>query len=474
MRSLLVKPALVGLQGESVLLGDKSIAHRSVIISAISHGKTTIENFPNNKDCLSTIKALKKLGIKITQENSKTSKSCSAITILGKGLRGLSNPKAPIFMGDSGTTLRLLLGVLAGQNFKTNLRAGKSLSQRPMLRVTVPLRMMGADIVARHKSGDIPGLRFGQAKIEEYPPITIEGGKLKPITYKMPVASAQVKSAILLASLYAEGKTEVIEPTKTRDHTERILKLFKADIKLKQNTIVIKGNKELVSPAKIYIPGDISSASFFMVLATLIPGSQIRIRNVSLNPSRAGIIRALRRMGANIRITDYPCLPDRQGLPITDYEPMGDILVKSAKLRGTLVKKEEIPALIDELPILMLAACRASGRTVFEGVSELRVKETDRISSMSINLKKMGADIRIFKENSQDKIVIKGVKKLTGSRISSFADHRTAMSMVVAGLVAGGETLIDDINCINKSFPNFFSFLKNLLQPSYKVLLRPC
>jgi len=466
MRPLLVKPALVGLQGESVLLGDKSIAHRSVIISAISHGNTTIENFPNNKDCLSTLKALKKLGIKITQENSETAKSCSAITILGKGLRGLSSPKGPIFLGDSGTTLRLLLGVLAGQNFKTKLKAGKSLSQRPMLRVTVPLRMMGA--IIKSKVPCLPAGRESQkSKIEEYAPITIKGGNLMPITYKMPVASAQVKSAILLAGLYTKGKTEVIEPTKTRDHTERILKLFKADIKLKQNTIVIKGNKELVSPGRIYIPGDISSASFFMVLATLIPGSQIRIRNVSLNPSRTGIISVLKRMGANIRITDYR-------LPITDYEPMGDIFVKSANLRGTIVKKEEIPALIDELPILMLAACRASGRTVFEGVSELRVKETDRINSMSGNLKKMGADIRTIKKNGQEQIVIKGVKELKGSRISSFADHRTAMSMVVAGLVAGGETLIDDIDCINKSFPNFFSFLKNLLRPSCKVLLRPC
>jgi 3-phosphoshikimate 1-carboxyvinyltransferase len=466
MIPLLVKPAL-RLQGEIVLLGDKSIAHRSVIISAISYGKTTIENFPNNKDCLSTVKALKKLGIKITQKNSKTSKTCSAITILGKGLRSLSIPKAPIFVGDSGTTLRLLLGVLAGQNFKTKLRAGKSLSQRPMLRVTAPLRMMGADIAARHKPQDIPRLRLGQAKIEEYPPITIKGGNLKPITYKMPVASAQVKSAILLAGLYAEGKTKVIESIKTRDHTERILKLFKADIKLKQNTIVMKGNKELVSPARIYIPGDISSASFFIVLAAILPDSYIIIKDVSLNPSRTGIIRVLKRMGVDIRITSYQ-------LPVTSYEPAGDIIVKSSRLRGALVKKEEIPALIDELPILMVAACKASGITVFEGVSELRVKETDRIRSMCGNLKKMGADIRIFKENGQDKVVIKGVKELNGNRISSFGDHRTAMSMVVAGLVAGGETLIDDINCINKSFPVFFSFLKNLIRPSHKVLLRPC
>ena len=470
------------VKGEVNLAGDKSIAHRSIIVSAISPQPTTIENFPTNKDCLYTVSAFKKLGVRIITPNLKTSKEPTTITVLGKGLYGLRKPKGPIFVGNSGTTLRLLLGVLAGQDFRVKLVTGKSLSQRPMLRVTKPLRMMGADIIANRKS-QIAN------RIEEYPPIAIRGGRLKPITYKMPVASAQVKSAILLAGLYTKGKTRVIEYISTRDHTERMLKLFKADIKvnpstalcfdrlsirperakrveglrvdgersrtIKENKIVIKGNQELVSPKKIYIPGDISSASFFMVLAAILPDSQILIRNVSLNPSRTGIIRVLKRMGADIRVS---CLVSR----VSCFEPMGDIRVKSSKLKGTIVRNEEIPSLIDELPILMVAACFACGRTIFKGVGELRVKETDRIKSMSENLAKMGGVIQVLKTAKKEGIVIQGVKELHGSHVRSFADHRTAMSMVVAGLKAQGKTWIDDIACINKSFPNFLNLLRSL------------
>ena len=272
----------------------------------------------------------------------------------------------------------------------------------------------------------------------------------------MPVASAQVKSAILLAGLYATGATCVIEPVKTRDHTERMLRLFKAKIKVKQNKIVIKGKGELISPGRIFIPGDISSASFFIVLATILPDSRISIENVNLNPSRTGILKVLKRMGANIRVTSYE-------LRVTSYEPMGDLLVKSSSLRGTVVRKEEIPSLIDELPILMVAASCAVGKTVFEGVEELRVKETDRIKSMSRNLRKMGADIRVLKTPKAEKIVIQGSGTLKGARVESFGDHRTAMSMVVAALRAQGKTRIDEISCINKSFPNFLTLLKTLL-----------
>ncbi len=419
------------VKGEIALAGDKSIAHRYIILSALCQGKTKIENFPFNKDCLSTLKAFQKLGVKITRSHN-------AINVFGKGLFGLKKPRGPIFIGDSGTTLRLILGVLAGQNFEVKLVVGKSLSQRPMLRVTEPLRLMGA-------------------KIEEYPPITIQGSNLNPITYRMPVASAQVKSAILLAGLYTRGRTSVIEPIPTRDHTERMLKLFKADIKLQQNKIVIKGKGKLISPAKVFVPGDISSAAFFMVLAAILPNSQVLINNVSLNPSRIGIIRVLKRMGAEIQVSGARC-------QVSGCEPMGNIIVRSSELEGVIVKKEEIPSLIDELPILMVAASFAKGSTVFEGVSELRLKETDRIRSMTENLTKMGADIKVVKERKFENIIITGVKQLKGAKVRSFGDHRTAMSMVIAGLAAEGQAQIDDISCINKSFPNFINILKTLIK----------
>jgi 3-phosphoshikimate 1-carboxyvinyltransferase len=440
---------ICGLRGEITLPGDKSIAHRSIIISSISRGQTRIENFPFNKDCLSTIQSFKKLDIKITQVRSKVrNRHVTKIIVNGKGLLGLKKPKGPIFIGESGTTFRLLLGTLAGQDFKVTLTAGKSLSQRPMLRVTNPLRMMGAKIKSKVKSQ--------KSKTEEYPPLTIKGGNLSAITYKMPVASAQVKSAIMLAALYAKGKTRIYEPIPTRDHTERLLKLFKADIKLQRNNIVITGRKELLSPGKITIPGDISSAAFFLVMAAIIPNSRILIRNVSLNPSRIGIIKVLKKMGAKIKVKS-------QKSKVKNAEPIGDILVKNSKLRSVIVKKKEIPSLIDELPILMVAACFARGKTIFEGAEELRVKETDRIRSMSWNLKRMGAKIKIFNTRGSERMVIQGVNQLNASRTKSFGDHRTAMSMVVAGLAAGDRTVIDDISCINKSFPDFIGLLKSLI-----------
>ncbi|MFH0790700.1 MAG: 3-phosphoshikimate 1-carboxyvinyltransferase, partial [Candidatus Omnitrophota bacterium] len=404
----------------------------------------TIRNFSANEDCLNTVKAFRQLGVKITNLKERS------LVVFGRGLLDISNSKRSIFVGESGTTLRLLLGVLAGQNFEVTLSAGKSLSKRPMLRVTMPLRLMGAQISAERKA------RSG--KSEEYPPITIRGGKLKAITYKMPVASAQVKSALLLAGLYAEGTTQVIESVKTRDHTERMLKLFGADLTAQRNKIAVKRNNRLNSPGQIYIPGDISSASFFIVLAAICLDSQILLKNAGLNPLRIGIIKVLRRMGAIIKVTSHQS-------PVTGGEPMGDIEVKSSKLKGTVVKKNEIPSLIDELPILMVAACFAQGRTVFKGVEELRVKETDRIKSMCFNLEKMGADIKVIKAAGLEQIVIQGGKELSGANLKSFGDHRTAMSMIVAGLRARGVSRIDDITCINKSFPDFLSILGKRMRP---------
>jgi 3-phosphoshikimate 1-carboxyvinyltransferase len=442
MNSFVVKP-ISCLKGKISPLGDKSIAHRSIIISSLCKSKTQIKNFPINKDCLLTIAAFKKLGIKITF-------STRGVTVSGNGLYGLKEPKGPIFVGDSGTTLRLLLGVLAGQNFKTKLIAGKSLSKRPMLRVTSPLRLMGAVIDAKRRTRN--------ANHEEYPPITIKGGGLRPISYKLPVASAQVKSAILLAGLFANGTTRISEPVLTRDHTERMLKLFKTDIKVKPNNVAIKGNRELASIGRIIIPGDISSAAFFIVLAAILRNSQILIRNVSLNPSRMGVIRVLKRMKLNIRVS----LTNSR---LSRFEPAGNILVNSSSLKATTVKKEEIPSLIDELPILMVASCFAKGRTVFFGVNELRIKETDRIRSMTENLNNMGGRIRISKENSAERITVEGVGTLNGAKIKSFGDHRTVMSMIVAALAAVGASKIDDISCISKSFPDFLKLLKTLIYP---------
>lgn len=447
MRPFLVKPACA-LRGKIILPGDKSIAHRAIIISALGDGLTTIKNFPANKDCFYTVSAFRKFGIRIIR------KSKDIFAVHGRGIYGLTAPDKPIFIGDSGTTLRLLLGVLAGQNFETKLIAGRSLSRRPMLRVNAPLRLIGAEITAKRAPRVLPARPAGENR-EEYPPITIRGGNLKPITYRMTVASAQVKSAILLAGLYARGLTCVVEPIRTRDHTERMLRLFGADIKTKANTIRIKGDKELVSPRRIYVPGDISSASFFMVAALLLPNSRILIKNINLNPSRAGIIRVLKRMKADIRVSV-------RRFRDSGFEPMGDLLVKSSRLRGTVVEKEEIPSLIDELPILIVAACYAQGETMLEGVEELRVKETDRIRSLYENLRKMGADIQVFKSAKSEKVIIRGREKLKGGRLRSFGDHRTAMSMVVAGLKAVTNSRIDDISCIDKSFPGFLDGLKKL------------
>lgn len=436
MRGLVVRPVF-SLKGKISLPGDKSIAHRALILSALAQGETIIENYPANEDCLSTVAALRKLGLNLKQ------RSKSVIEVNARGLSGLSKPGSPIFIGESGTTFRLLSGVLAGQNFVTRLIAGRSLSRRPMLRVTAPLRSMGANIVARRRGRD------------EYPPVTIRGRSLKAITYKMSVASAQVKGAILLAALYAKGKTKVIEPVKTRDHTERMLRLFKADIQVKKNTIIVRGGRRLVSPGEIYVPGDISSAAFFMVAAAILPGSEIIIKNVSLNPSRSGVISVLKRMGVRIKV--------RASKPqATRGESMGDIIIKGSRLKNATVKKKEIPSLIDELPILMVAGASGRGKTVFQGVEELRVKEADRINSMFSNLKKMGADIRVVKSGKGENIVVRGIGQLKGASVRSFGDHRTAMSMIVAGLAAIGQTKIDDISCINKSFPGFIKVLGGL------------
>ena len=424
-------------RGRISLGGDKSIAHRALIISALSRGKTIIKNFPIHDDSIATLNALTALGVKILLSNKQ-------VLVYGCGRQGLRKLSKTIFVDNSGTTLRLLLGVLAGMDFKVRFIAGKYLSARPMSRVNQPLRLMGAKIIAKSRGG------------EEYPPVVISGGNLKGIAYRLSVASAQVKSAILLAGLFASGKTRVIERLSTRDHTERMLRAFGASIIINKNSITLNPGKDLTSPGHIYIPGDISSAAFFMVLASIIPGAKVIIERVGLNPGRIGIIKVLKRMKAKIKVIS---LKNKQA---KSFEPMGNLMVISSRLKATVVSPWEVPSLVDELPVLMVAACFAEGSTIIKGVGELRVKETDRINSMISNLKCMGADIRSIKSAGMESIVIKGENGLNGAKLKSFGDHRTAMSMVVAALAAKGNSRLDDINCISKSFPGFLATLSNL------------
>ena len=426
-------------RGKIKVPGDKSIAHRALIVSALASGVTVIKNFPIHDDSLATLNALVALGVKISRRNN-------LVFVSGRGKYGLSKPRKSIFVNNSGTTLRLLLGLLSGQDFKTKLIAGKYLSLRPMSRVNIPLRLMGALIDARKKGP------------QEYSPITICGNNLKGISYTLPVASAQVKSAILLAGLSAKGKTRLIEQTVTRDHTERMLKAYGAKIMVEKNKIILDPEKDLVSPGEVYIPGDISSAAFFIVLAAISPNAKIIIERVSLNPGRLGLIKVLKRMQAKVKLVSI------RNYKIKSYEPFGDIIVNSSRLKGTVINSKEIPSLIDELPVLMVAACFAQGVTRIRSVGELRVKETDRINSMLMNLSRMGADIHLIKTGSREDIIIHGPCVLHGARLKSFGDHRTAMSMVVAALVAQGESRIDDRDCINKSFPGFLATLNKLIK----------
>jgi 3-phosphoshikimate 1-carboxyvinyltransferase len=432
MKPLNILPALK-LNGAVILPGDKSIAHRAVFLSAISRGKTILYNFPFNDDCLATVNIFRELGVKISKIKPQ------GIIISSGGLNSLKPPKGALFVKESGTTFRLLLGLLAAQKFTVTLKAGRALSLRPMLRVIKPLRQMGAGIIS------------------EYPPIIIKGAQLRGIDYKLPVASAQVKSAILLAGLYAKEKTRIIELKKSRDHTERMLKLFKAGIKICANTITLKGGSELKTPGRINIPGDMSSAAFFMVAASILPRSRVVIKNVNLNQSRMGIVNALMRMGARIKILRA------KGNISRGQELAGDILVRGSRLKGIRVGKRDVPSLIDELPVLMVAASLAEGKTVLSGVGELRVKETDRIFSMTENLRKMGVSIKVLKlRDNSEEIIIDGGAGLNGASLKSYGDHRSAMSMVVAALAAKGKSRVDDISCINKSFPGFINAVYSL------------
>lgn len=417
------------LRGRVSPPGDKSISHRAIMLSSIAKGKSSVSNLLESLDCSATIEAFMKMGISIRLGRDKTA------AIEGGGLQGLKEPDSELYLGNSGTTMRLLLGILAGQNFKVTLTGDESLSKRPMRRVTSPLRLMGADI----EGVDDANLA----------PLTIRGSRLKPIEYITPVASAQVKSAIILAGLYAEGTTRVTEPYLSRDHTERMLKLFGAELKKEGLSVSVKGlQAEELIPQSILIPGDISSAAFFITLGVLAKNSEISITSCGINPTRCGILKVLKRMGARLEIINEK----------KEYEPYADIVPGYSSLKATKITKDEIPLLIDEIPLLALCATQAEGATVMEGVGELRVKETDRVNSIVANLKAMGADI----ESEGDKIIINGPAKLKGARVESFGDHRTAMMLIIAGCIAKGTTTVNNTECIATSFPDFMDRLEEL------------
>lgn len=413
-----VEPA-GGLSGTVDLPPDKSIAHRAAMFSAIGEGTSRIVNFPDAQDPRSTLSCLRALGVRMDEEDGN-------LVVHGGGLHGFEAPGAPLDCGNSGTTMRLLAGMLAGQRFDATLTGDDSLRSRPMDRIVDPLRTMGARIEARG----------GRA------PLTIRGwGPLRATTYRLPVASAQVKSCVLLAGLYADGETRVIETSPSRDHTERMLGLSTVDLG-DGRTISIEGGRR-VEPRTWSIPADFSAAAFFLVAGSIVPNSELALKSVGLNPSRAGLVDVLRAMGADIRIEN-----ERE----VGGEPIGDMTVRSASLSGVTVGGERIPILIDELPALAVAGAFADGATVIEDAAELRHKETDRLSAMAAGLAALGADI----EERTDGLRIRGGAGLTGGRVESRGDHRIAMAFAVAGLAAMDPVTIEGASCAAISFPGFW------------------
>ncbi len=418
------------LKGEIAVPGDKSISHRAVMLGALARGKTTIGNFLMGEDCLSTIACFRKLGIEITVDEAR-----NYIEVQGKGVRGLTEASDILPVGNSGTTTRLLSGILSGQPFYSVMSGDQSLNSRPMKRVITPLTQMGAQIYGRKGNTCAPLSIIGKEK-------------LIPIDYHSPIASAQVKSAIILAGLYGDGVTKVTELSKSRDHTERMLAAFGAKVETGESWASIRGGQELYGQ-KVMVPGDISSAAFFLVAGSIVPGSQILIQNVGVNPTRTGILDALKAMGADVVL---------QNQREASGEPVADLLVKSASLRGTEISGEIIPRLIDEIPILAVAAAVASGKTVIRNAEDLRAKESDRIKALAENLSKLGVAV----EELPDGLIIQGREQISGGPWSTYFDHRMAMSGLVIGLVSSSGVIIDNKECVSVSFPGFIKILEGL------------
>jgi len=422
-----IDPIKSPLQGEILVPGDKSIAHRAVILASIAKGRSRIFNLSGGDDNSRTVKAFRQIGVEIFRDGD-------ALHVEGNGWGGLRATTETINCGNSGTTMRLLSGLLAGRPFRSALDGDASLRQRPMQRVIDPLTLMGAQITS--KSGN--GLA----------PLEIAGGGLRAIHYLMPIASAQVKSAILLAALQANGVTTLEEPLKSRDHTEVMLRGFGGEIAVNCQTIAVKGGQSL-SGQDVRIPGDISSAAFFLVAAAMIPGSDVVIPNVGCNPTRDGVIEVLRRMGASIQLTNERAEAG---------ELVADIRVVGGPLKGVDVGAESAARTIDEYPILAVAAALAEGVTTFSNVKELRYKESDRIAAMTEGLRRLGVEV----EEREDSMTIHGGNRLRSAKVRSFGDHRVAMSFAIAGLSSDGGLEIDDADCVDISFPSFFALLDQI------------
>ena len=416
------------LKGSFELIGDKSISHRAVMFSSISKGHNKISNFLMGEDCLSTISCFRKMGVDIQIDGKD-------VYVKGNGLYGLKRPKEILDVGNSGTTIRLMMGILAGNKFDATLIGDNSIAKRPMKRVTYPLRLMGCNIEGKDDAN--------------YTPIKIYGGDLKAIDYHMPVASAQVKSALILASLYANDTSFIYEKVKSRNHTEIMLKSFGADINVENLKISVNPVNELFSQ-DIYVPGDISSAAFIIVSALITKGSEVIIKNVGLNETRTGIIDVVKNMNGNIEIINER---------LVGGELVGDLLVRYTKdLCATTIDKDIIPRLIDEIPVIAVLATQAEGTTIIKDAQELKVKESNRIKSMVENLKILGADI----EELEDGMIIKGKSKLNGGKIKTFKDHRIAMAFSTLNLISDEKIKLDDEDCINVSFPGYFDLIKSL------------
>jgi 3-phosphoshikimate 1-carboxyvinyltransferase len=416
---------------EITVPGDKSISHRAVIIAALSNGVCTLRGFLPSEDCMRTVDALRALGIRIEQPDPDT------LVVHGKK-RVLTPPKQEIDCGNSATTMRLLAGLLAGQTFESRLVGDAALSRRPMGRVITPLREMGADIVAEGP--------------EQTPPIRIHGGSLRGVHYASPLPSAQVKGAMLLAGLFARGKTTFEESVPTRNHTELMLNYFLVRIASENDTSVSIFGDQMPESRDFTIPGDISAAAFWLVAAAAQPGGHLLVRNIGLNETRTAALGVLVRMGAQVR----------EAIEEVDQpEPRGIVEVTGAPLKGTVIQGKEIPQLIDELPILAVAGALASGTTIIRNAHELRVKETDRVAAIAHNLRLMGAQVI----EMNDGLEVHGPAPLRGARVASFGDHRIAMAFAVAGLFADGETVVQDADCVRDSYPEFASALEEFTSP---------
>lgn len=409
------------LKGKVTIPGDKSISHRAVMLGSISEGTTKITHFLEGADCLSTIDCFRKMGIEIQHTPEE-------ILIHGKGLHGLSAPASILDVGNSGTTTRLISGILAGQTFTCELTGDASIQKRPMKRIITPLSGMGASIESIHGN--------------DCAPLRIHGKPLTPISYASPVSSAQVKSCILLAGLYAEGKTSVTEPYVSRNHSELMLSAFGAEMDCQGTTASVLGHPKLQGQS-VEVPGDISSAAYFIAAGLLIPGSEILIKNVGINPTRDGILRVCRQMGGKVEILNER----KEGL-----EPVADLLVTSSSLHGTVIEKELIPTLIDELPVIAVMAAFAKGTTIIRDAEELKVKESNRLDIIVHHLQAMGADVT----PTEDGMIINGGRTLHGAVLDSHLDHRIAMAFAVAGMAADGETEITRGECVGISYPEFY------------------